>query len=72
MILTRGHHRGGRFWCPCWWGEPIYGKLDAEIAASMMSINAVKAVEIGAGMEVAGAQREKIMRMKCGWVIMVR
>jgi chorismate synthase len=30
-------------------GEPIYGKLDAEIASAMMSINAVKGVEIGAG-----------------------
>ncbi|MBK8283392.1 MAG: chorismate synthase [Ahniella sp.] len=34
---------------PTGWGEPIYGKLDAEIAAAMMSINAVKGVEIGAG-----------------------
>lgn len=30
-------------------GEPVYGKLDAEIAAAMMSINAVKGVEIGDG-----------------------
>ncbi len=35
-------------------GAPIYGKLDTDLAAAMMSINAVKAVEIGAGME-AGA-----------------
>lgn len=34
---------------PAGWGEPVYGKLDAEIAAAMMSINAVKGVEIGAG-----------------------
>ena len=34
---------------PPGWGEPIYGKLDAELAAAMMSINAVKGVEIGAG-----------------------
>jgi chorismate synthase len=34
-------------------GEPIYGKLDQEIAAAMMSINAVKAVEIGAGFKTA-------------------
>jgi chorismate synthase len=34
---------------PPGWGEPIYGKLDGEIAAALMSINAVKAVEIGAG-----------------------
>jgi len=34
---------------PPGWGEPVYGKLDGEIAAAMMSINAVKGVEIGAG-----------------------
>ena len=34
---------------PPGWGEPIYGKLDGEIAAALMSINAVKGVEIGAG-----------------------
>ncbi len=31
------------------WGEPVIGRLDADIAAAMMSINAVKGVEIGAG-----------------------
>ncbi|PKO93553.1 MAG: chorismate synthase [Betaproteobacteria bacterium HGW-Betaproteobacteria-1] len=31
------------------WGEPVYDRLDAEIAYAMMSINAVKGVEIGAG-----------------------
>ena len=34
---------------PAGWGEPVYGRLDADIAAAMMSINAVKGVEIGAG-----------------------
>ena len=34
---------------PPGWGEPIYGKLDGEIAAALMSINAVKGVEIGDG-----------------------
>lgn len=34
---------------PPGWGEPVYGKLDAELAAALMSINAVKGVEIGAG-----------------------
>ena len=34
-------------------GAPIYGKLDADIAAAMMSINAVKAVEIGTGFRSA-------------------
>ncbi|MGY6548099.1 MAG: chorismate synthase [Roseinatronobacter sp.] len=35
-------------------GAPIYAKLDTELAAAMMSINAVKGVEIGAGMAAAG------------------
>ncbi len=34
---------------PCGWGEPVFGRLDAELAAALMSINAVKGVEIGAG-----------------------
>jgi len=34
---------------PVGWGEPVYGRLDADIAWAMMSINAVKGVEIGAG-----------------------
>jgi chorismate synthase len=34
---------------PPGWGEPVYGKLDAELAAALMSINAVKGVEIGSG-----------------------
>ena len=34
---------------PAGWGEPVYGKLDADLAAAMMGINAVKGVEIGAG-----------------------
>lgn len=34
---------------PVGWGEPVYDRLDAEIAYGMMSINAVKGVEIGAG-----------------------
>ncbi len=38
---------------PAGLGAPIYGKLDTEIAAAMMSINAVKGVEIGAGMGAA-------------------
>ncbi len=38
---------------PAGWGAPIYGKLDAEIAAALMSINAVKGVEIGNGFEAA-------------------
>ena len=34
---------------PAGLGAPVYGKLDAELASAMMSINAAKAVEIGAG-----------------------
>jgi chorismate synthase len=34
---------------PPGWGEPVYGKLDADLAGAMMGINAVKGVEIGAG-----------------------
>ncbi len=36
---------------PAGLGEPVYGKLDAELASAMMSINAAKGVEIGAGFE---------------------
>jgi chorismate synthase len=38
---------------PAGLGAPIYGKLDADLAAALMSINAVKGVEIGAGFEAA-------------------
>lgn len=34
---------------PPGWGEPVYGKLDGELAGALMSINAVKGVEIGDG-----------------------
>ena len=36
---------------PVGWGEPIFDRLDADIAKAMMSINAVKGVEIGAGFQ---------------------
>ncbi|MGE0419241.1 MAG: chorismate synthase [Acetobacteraceae bacterium] len=39
-------------------GAPIYGKLDADIAAALMSINAVKAVEIGDGLAAASLTGE--------------
>jgi chorismate synthase len=39
---------------PAGLGGPVYGKLDAELAAAMMSINAAKGVEIGSGFELAG------------------
>lgn len=38
---------------PAGLGEPVYDRLDADLAKAMMSINAVKAVEIGAGFEAA-------------------
>jgi chorismate synthase len=50
-------------------GAPIYGKLDAEIASALMSINAVKGVEIGDGFAAAtlrGEQNADEMRMQGG------
>jgi chorismate synthase len=44
---------------PPGWGAPVYGKLDADIASAMMSINAVKGVEIGAGMGAAVLKGEE-------------
>ena len=44
---------------PAGWGAPIYGKLDAELAGAMMSINAVKGVEIGAGFGAAELRGEE-------------
>jgi chorismate synthase len=43
---------------PAGWGAPIYGKLDQDLAAAMMSINAVKGVEIGAGFAAAALSGE--------------
>ena len=50
---------------PAGWGAPLYAKLDAELAAAMMSINAVKGVEIGDGFAAArlrGEQNADAMR----------
>jgi chorismate synthase len=44
---------------PAGLGAPVYGKLDADIAAAMMSINAVKGVEIGAGFAAAALSGEE-------------
>ncbi len=44
---------------PAGLGAPVYAKLDADLAAAMMSINAVKAVEIGAGMAAASLTGEE-------------
>ncbi|MBK9083493.1 MAG: chorismate synthase, partial [Rhizobiales bacterium] len=51
---------------PAGWGAPIYGKLDSELAAALMSINAVKGVEIGDGFaaaELSGEQNADELRM---------
>ncbi|HWI87309.1 MAG TPA: chorismate synthase, partial [Sphingomonas sp.] len=50
---------------PAGWGAPLYAKLDSELAAAMMSINAVKGVEIGDGFDAArltGAENADAMR----------
>jgi len=44
---------------PAGWGAPVYGKLDAELAGALMSINAVKGVEIGAGFAAAALSGEE-------------
>jgi chorismate synthase len=51
---------------PAGLGAPLYGKLDSDLASAMMSINAVKAVEIGDGMAAAaltGVENADEMRM---------
>ena len=51
---------------PAGLGEPVYGKLDTELAAAMMSINAVKGVEIGSGndsVELTGDQNSDELRV---------
>jgi chorismate synthase len=51
---------------PAGLGAPIYGKLDSDLASAMMSINAVKAVEIGEGMaaaELTGVENADEIRM---------
>ncbi|MCX8502274.1 MAG: chorismate synthase, partial [Alphaproteobacteria bacterium] len=44
---------------PAGWGEPIYDKLDSELARALMSINAVKGVEIGDGFAAAALRGEE-------------
>ncbi len=51
---------------PAGWGAPLYGKLDAELAGALMSVNAVKGVEIGAGFgaaELSGEENVDEMRL---------
>ncbi len=52
---------------PPGWGAPVYAKLDTDVAAALMSINAVKGVEIGAGFasaELTGETNADEMRKK--------
>lgn len=63
-IRKKGSSIGGLVACriknmPIGIGEPIYKKLDSELASALMSINAVKAVEIGDGFSVAGLTGEE-------------
>ncbi|MEA1941326.1 MAG: chorismate synthase [Pseudomonadota bacterium] len=44
---------------PAGWGAPVYGKLDSDLAMAMMTINAVKGVEIGAGFGSAALRGEE-------------
>ncbi len=44
---------------PAGWGAPVYAKLDADLASALMSINAAKGVEIGAGMGAAALTGEE-------------
>jgi len=56
---------------PAGLGQPLYGKLDAEIASAMMSINAVKGVEIGGGFALSamdGREAGDEMRINDGAV----
>ncbi|PPD28007.1 MAG: chorismate synthase [Hyphomicrobium sp.] len=51
---------------PPGWGAPLYGKLDQDLASAMMSINAVKSVEIGTGLaaaELSGEENADEIRM---------
>ncbi len=47
-IIVRG--------CPAGLGEPVFDKMDADLAKALMSIGSVKAVEVGDGFELAGLQ----------------
>jgi chorismate synthase len=60
---TAGSSLGGLVECvatgvPAGWGAPVYAKLDAELAAALMSVNAVKGVGIGAGFAAGRARGE--------------
>ena len=58
---------------PVGWGEPVFDRLDADIAKAMMSINAAKGVEIGAGFEAVmqrGSQHRDQMNPKAPQLFM--
>ena len=54
---------------PAGLGAPIYGKLDADLAAALMSINAVKGVEIGDGFAAAALTRRGERRRDARWAM---
>src|SRR4029077_1157893 len=57
---------------PAGLGEPVYDKLDGDLARAMMTINAVKGVEIGAGfgaVPLSGEENGDEMRMQDGKVV---
>lgn len=57
--------------CPAGIGEPVFDKLDSDIAKAIMSIGAVKAVEIGDGIQVStrkGSENNDAFVMQCGKV----
>ncbi len=52
---------------PAGWGAPVHGKLDAELAGALMSVNAVKGVEIGDGFAAAAmAGEDAVDEMRAG------
>jgi len=51
-IIVRG--------CPAGLGEPVFDKMDADLAKALMSIGSVKAVEVGDGMEVVGRMGSEV------------
>jgi chorismate synthase len=71
QVKADGDSLGGIVECvaagvPAGWGAPIYAKLDAELAAACMGINAVKGIEIGEGFaagRIKGSENREGMRV---------
>lgn len=71
-LRKKGDSAGGIIECivrgvPSGWGEPVFDKLDAELARAIMSIGAVKGIEFGAGFEssrMTGAEWNDAMRVE--------